>query len=104
MGQRQPDSEIGVFSEQREEAKEPSLYRVILINDDYTTMEFVVEVLVTVFNKPYDEATRIMLKVHREGSGICGVYPFEIAETKVETVHRLAREKGFPLKCTMERE
>lgn len=104
MGQYLPDSDVGVSSKQQEEVKEPSLYRVILLNDDYTTMEFVVEVLVTVFNKPYDEATRIMLKVHREGAGICGVYTFEVAETKVETVHRLAREKGFPLKCTMERE
>ncbi|MFZ7126329.1 MAG: ATP-dependent Clp protease adapter ClpS [Desulfobacterales bacterium] len=104
MGQHHPDSDVSVFSEQKHETKEPSMYRVILLNDDYTTMEFVVEVLVTVFNKPYDEATRIMLKVHREGSGICGVYTFEVAETKVETVHRLARDKGFPLKCTMERE
>lgn len=103
-GHQQPDSDVGVSQELEHETKEPSMYRVILINDDYTTMEFVVEILVTVFNKRYDDATSIMLKVHQEGSGVCGVYTFEVAETKVETVHRLAREKGFPLKCTMERE
>ena len=75
-----------------------------LINDDYTTMEFVVQVLIHVFHKSEEEAMRIMLNVHREGVGVCGIYPFEVAETKVNAVDALARENGFPLKCTMERE
>ncbi len=87
-----------------EEVQEPPMYRVLLLNDDYTTMEFVVQVLMVVFAKGVAEATRIMLNVHHEGSGLCGVYPYEIAETKVDTVHRLAEEYGFPLKCIMERD
>lgn len=87
-----------------EETDEPPLFRVLLLNDDFTTMEFVVEVLRYVFHKSPAEATRIMLTVHRQGMGVCGTYPREVAETKVETVHTLAREHGFPLRCTMERE
>ena len=78
------------------------MYRVLLHNDDYTTMEFVVRVLIAVFHKSAEEATRIMLNVHMKGIGLCGIYPFDIAETKVATVHAVARENGFPLKCTME--
>jgi len=85
-----------------EQVREPEMYKVLLHNDDYTTMDFVVEVLMTVFSKEFQEATRIMLDVHRKGVGLCGVYTYEIAETKVETVHALARENGYPLKCTME--
>ncbi len=83
--------------------EEPPLYKVLLHNDDYTTMEFVVELLVTVFHKSFEEATRIMLNVHRSGIGVCGTYTYEVAETKVETVHELASQRGFPLKCTMEK-
>ena len=83
---------------------EPPMYRVLLINDDYTTMDFVISILVEVFAKSAEEATRIMLDVHKRGRGICGIYPLEIAETKVDTVHALARGNGFPLKCTMERD
>ena len=83
--------------------KEPPLYKVLLHNDDYTTMEFVVHVLMLVFHKPVEEATRIMLNVHRQGVGLCGLYTFEVAETKAETVTRMARENGYPLKCTMEK-
>ena len=101
---RQPDSIEEVEDEIQEELEEPPLYRVLLHNDDYTTMQFVVEVLMAVFNKSMEEATRIMLNVHERGVGICGVYPFEIAETKVDTVDTLARENGFPLKCSMEKE
>ena len=104
MGQHQSDSDIALFPKHVTEVREPSMYRVMLLNDDYTTMEFVVEILVKVFHKHYDEAARIMLHVHKEGSGLCGVYPFEVAESKVHTVHNLARENGFPLKCTMEKE
>jgi ATP-dependent Clp protease adaptor protein ClpS len=85
-----------------EQVREPEMYKVLLHNDDYTTMEFVVEVLMTVFKKKFEEATRIMFDVHRTGIGLCGVYTYEIAETKVQTVHNLARENGYPLKCTME--
>lgn len=82
--------------------REPDMYKVLLHNDDYTSMEFVIEVLMSVFSKKYQEATRIMLDVHRQGVGVCGVYTYEVAETKVETVHALAVENGFPLRCTME--
>jgi ATP-dependent Clp protease adaptor protein ClpS len=88
----------------REELKEPALYRVVLHNDHYTTMEFVVSVLETVFAKSPAEAFRIMMKVHTEGKGLCGLYPFEIAETKVATVHDLAKQNGFPLRASMEEE
>ena len=104
MSQYDPDVEESVSSETDQEVDEPPMYKVMLLNDDYTTMEFVIEVLVYVFQKSAEEATRIMLNVHRSGVGVCGIYPFEIAETKVETVDNLARENGFPLKCIMERE
>lgn len=87
----------------KHEIKEPPMYMVLLHNDDYTTMEFVVHILMLVFRKSVEEATRIMLNVHRKGIGMCGVYNFEVAETKVDTVTRLAREKGHPLRCTMEK-
>jgi ATP-dependent Clp protease adaptor protein ClpS len=95
-----------VVTERRTQTKtkKPSMYKVILLNDDYTPMEFVVELLKVVFHKPHAEATRIMLHVHQNGMGVAGVYPFEIAETKVRTVDELARENQFPLKCTMEKE
>lgn len=79
------------------------MFKVLLHNDDYTTMEFVVHILMLVFRKSLEEATRIMLNVHRKGIGLCGIYSHEVAETKVETVTRLARENGHPLRCTMEK-
>jgi ATP-dependent Clp protease adaptor protein ClpS len=85
------------------DTKEPPMYKVLLLNDDYTTMEFVVHILMAVFRKSVEEATSIMLNVHRRGVGMCGVYTFEIAETKVETVIRMARDNGHPLRCTMEK-
>jgi ATP-dependent Clp protease adaptor protein ClpS len=85
------------------DTQEPPLYKVLLHNDDYTTMEFVVHVLMAVFRKPLEEAMQIMLNVHKKGIGLCGIFPFEVAETKVDTVKRLARENGHPLKCTMEK-
>ncbi len=93
-----------VEEEIRDEVKSPSLYKVFLLNDDYTTMDFVVHVLETIFSKTPGEATQIMLSVHKKGSGLCGVYTREIAETKVSAVHDLARTNGFPLKCIMEKE
>ena len=88
----------------RDELKEPALFRVILHNDHYTTMDFVVSVLETVFVKSPAEAFRIMMKVHTEGRGLCGLYPHEIAETQVATVHDPAKQHGFPLRASMEEE
>ncbi len=85
-----------------DELKEPRKFRVILHNDDYTSMEFVVAVLMKVFRKTEEQATEIMLKVHNEGYGVCGVYTAEVAETRVEIVHQLAKQAGYPLKCTIE--
>ncbi len=99
-----PELEEELESKEKEKIKEPEMYKVLLHNDHYTTMEFVVEVLVFVFNKAAEEAMRIMLNVHTKGIGICGVYTYEVAETKVNKVHSLAREYGFPLKCSMEKE
>lgn len=91
-----------IFSKTRKEL--PPQYKVILHNDDYTTMEFVVEILITVFGKPLEKATQTMLNIHNKGNAVCGIYSREIAETKVETVHHLASSRGFPLKSTMEKE
>ncbi|PIE63088.1 MAG: ATP-dependent Clp protease adapter ClpS [Desulfobacter postgatei] len=82
----------------------PPMYKVLLHNDDYTTMDFVVDILIRVFGKSLEKATQIMLNVHNQGKAVCGIYPREIAETKVQTVHNLASGKGFPLKSTMEKE
>lgn len=81
---------------------EPRMYRVILHNDHYTTMDFVVAVLMKIFHRPASEAVRIMLDVHRKGMGMCGVYTYDVAVTKVSQVHRLAKENGYPLKCSCE--
>jgi len=86
------------------ELKEPDMYRVILHNDHYTTMEFVVEVIMKVFHKPVIEATKIMMDVHQKGRASVGVYPYDIASTKVNQVTQLARQKEFPLLCTIEKE
>ncbi len=82
--------------------KEPTRFRVLLHNDDYTTMEFVLKVLETVFYKTPAEAYRVMMQVHTEGQGLCGVYPYEVAETKADTVQHLARRDGFPLQASVE--
>ncbi|MBT8762932.1 ATP-dependent Clp protease adapter ClpS [Desulfohalobiaceae bacterium Ax17] len=85
-----------------EDLEEPRRYKVLLHNDDYTTMEFVVYVLKKVFHKTEAEAHHIMMSVHKNGIGVCGVYPKEVAETKVAMVRHMARKEGYPLKCTME--
>ena len=103
MQEEKPGTEEKVISQTRQVIEEPPMYRVLLHNDDYTTMDFVVELLMNVFQKPFEEATRIMLRVHRAGKGVCGVYTYEVAETKIETVHQLATERGFPLKSSMEK-
>lgn len=86
----------------KDEVKEPRLFKVLLFNDDYTTMDFVVEVLRSVFHKSESEAFAVMLAVHRTGFGVCGIYTAEVAETKVNRVHSLARKAGYPLKSGME--
>ncbi|MDY0361973.1 MAG: ATP-dependent Clp protease adaptor ClpS [Desulforegulaceae bacterium] len=103
MSVKNPGTEQEVISEISEKITEPPLYKVLLHNDDYTTMDFVVDILITVFHKSEAEAEKIMLNVHKKGVGICGVYPYELAETKVETVTALAKNSGFPLKSTMEK-
>jgi ATP-dependent Clp protease adaptor protein ClpS len=104
MPGKRPDSEHGTQTIERQDLEPPRMFKVLLHNDNYTTMEFVVQVLMGVFVKPRDEAVQIMLSVHHNGLGLCGLYPCEIAETKVEVVHKLAADNGFPLKCSMEPE
>ncbi|MSP93734.1 MAG: ATP-dependent Clp protease adapter ClpS [Alphaproteobacteria bacterium] len=94
----------GIVTKTRPKTKKPSLYKVLILNDDYTPMEFVVRVLERFFSKNREEAVQIMLHVHRHGLGICGVYTFEVAETKVAQVIELARRHQHPLQCTMEKE
>ncbi|WP_339778754.1 ATP-dependent Clp protease adapter ClpS [uncultured Thalassospira sp.] len=94
----------GVVTKTRPKTKKPAMYKVLLLNDDYTPMEFVVLVLEQFFGKGREEATAIMLQVHRKGVGICGVFTYEIAETKVNQVMDLARQNQHPLQCTIEKE
>ncbi len=96
--------QTGVITRAEPKTKKPSLYKVLLLNDDYTPMEFVVHVLERFFNKSREEATRIMLHVHQRGIGVCGVYTYEVAETKVTQVMDFARQHQHPLQCTMEKE
>jgi ATP-dependent Clp protease adaptor protein ClpS len=98
------DSKTGIVTKTRPKTKKPSLYKVLLLNDDFTPMEFVVLVLQRFFNKGQEDATRIMLHVHHKGVGICGVYTYEVAETKVTQVMDFSRQHGHPLQCTMEKE
>jgi ATP-dependent Clp protease adaptor protein ClpS len=95
--------EGGVLTRGEEELKEPDEYRVVLLNDDYTTMEFVVTVLMAVFHKSLQDAQTIMLDVHKKGRGVVGTFPYDIAVTKINQVHELAKLNGFPLKCIMEK-
>ncbi len=97
-----PAGETRVREKSRSRAVQPPLFKVLMHNDDYTTMEFVVHVLQSVFHKPSVEANQIMLNIHFKGVGMCGTYPFEVAETKVSRVHALARESGYPLRCSLE--
>src|SRR5216117_4837 len=99
---RQTNGEI--LERTKQETKKPDLYKVLLLNDDYSTMDFVVEILESIFHKEPAEAFRIMMAVHTQGKGLCGVYPYEVAETKVSTIVELARGNGFPLRATMEPE
>jgi ATP-dependent Clp protease adaptor protein ClpS len=94
----------GVIVKPKPKTKQPSMYKVLMLNDDYTPMEFVVHILERFFNKNRQEATRIMLHVHRRGVGICGVYTYEVAETKVTQVMDIARQHQHPLQCTLEKD
>ncbi len=94
----------GVVTRAKPKTKKPSMWKVLMLNDDYTPMEFVVYVLEHYFNKNAEEATRIMLHVHQKGIGVCGVYPYEVAETKVTQVMDFARQNQHPLQCTMEKD
>ena len=98
------DRQVGVVVKSKPKTKKPSMYKVLLLNDDYTPMEFVVHVLERFFDKSREEATQIMLHVHRHGVGICGVFTYEVAETKVAQVMDFARRHQHPLQCTMEKE
>ena len=108
MRNRNPNSDAGtvgrVVTKTRDQTQKPAMYKVLLLNDDYTPMEFVVHVLERFFSKSQEDATRIMLHVHNHGVGICGVYTYEIAETKVTQVVDFARQHQHPLQCTMEKD
>jgi ATP-dependent Clp protease adaptor protein ClpS len=106
MGERHQgeSDDVGVVTSTRTQRKlkTPSLYKVLLLNDDYTTMEFVVYVLQSIFRLPEAEAVQIMLHVHKNGMGVAGVYPRQIAETRVAQVEALARQHEYPLRCNLE--
>ena len=102
MGDKKDGLQGSVLEEDSVKTKEPPLFKVLLHNDDYTTMEFVISILENVFRKTTQEATRIMLHVHNDGVGIAGVYTKEICETKITIVHGLAKKHEFPLRCSME--
>lgn len=93
-----------VLAEKKSKLKPPAMYRILLLNDDFTPMEFVIEVLQAFFSMNHEQAAHIMIKVHTEGSGLCGVYPGDVAMTKVDQVVKFARENQHPLKCIMEQE
>ena len=103
MAGDRPKTERTIAEKTRTEQREPESFQVFLLNDDYTTMEFVVQVLEGIFNKGPAEAFRIMMLVHTQGQGLCGIYPWDIAETKVATVHEIARDAGFPLRAVIEK-
>ena len=103
-GREDRKDQTGLLEKTRPKTRKPHLYKVLLLNDDYTPMEFVVHVLQRFFNKGREEATRIMLTVHHKGVGVCGVYTREVAETKVNQVMDLARRHEHPLQCVMEKE
>jgi len=97
------DSHISVVTQTRPETRRPAMYKVLMLNDDYTPMEFVVHVLERFFSKSREEATNIMLNVHKKGVGVCGVFTFEVAESKVTQVMDLARQNQHPLQCMIEK-
>ena len=102
-GEGDTDNRVGVATKTRAKPKKPSQYKVLLLNDDYTPMEFVVMVLKRFFRMDLEEATRVMLHVHQRGVGVCGIFPYEVAETKVNQVMDFARQNQHPLQCTLEK-
>jgi len=104
MGENRTKREGGVLEKTRDQTKRPELYRVLLHNDDYTSMDFVVDILESIFGKSPAEAYRVMLHVHQSGIGVAGVYTHEVAETKVVEVRDLAKEAGYPLRASLEEE
>ena len=102
-GQTDGDGQVGVATKTRAKSKKPSQYKVLMLNDDYTPMEFVVMVLKRFFRMDLEQATRVMLHVHQRGVGVCGIFPYEVAETKVTQVMDCARENQHPLQCTLEK-
>lgn len=104
MPKGSPDSDLEVVTKKSARTQVPKQYKVYLLNDDYTTMDFVVHVLESIFLKSPAEATQVMLQVHRQGKGMAGVYSKQIAEAKIEMVHQRAQHEGYPLRCTMEEE
>ncbi len=103
-GNDDKNTDHGVAVKSRTKTKKPSMYKVLMLNDDYTPMEFVVHVLEQFFSKNHEEATRIMLQVHQKGVGVCGVYTYEVAETKVNQTMDLAQQHQHPLQCTIEKD
>ena len=98
------EQDLGVITKEKPEVKKPDMYAVVLINDDYTPMEFVIYVLQTIFKKSYEEAKKIMLMVHNEGKGICGIYSLDIAETKANQVIEFSRVNQHPLECRVQKQ
>jgi ATP-dependent Clp protease adaptor protein ClpS len=98
------DGDSGTVTLTRTKTQKPSMYKVLLLNDDYTPMEFVIYVLQRFFSKSAEDATKVMLHVHQSGVGICGVFTYEVAETKVTQVMDMARQHDHPLQCTMEKD
>lgn len=97
------EDQVGIATKTRTKPKKPSQYKVLMLNDDYTPMEFVVMVLKRFFRMDLDQATRVMLHVHQKGVGVCGIFPYEVAETKVNQVMDFARQNQHPLQCTLEK-
>jgi ATP-dependent Clp protease adaptor protein ClpS len=103
IGVRDGQGQVGLATRTRAKPKKPSQYKVLMLNDDYTPMEFVVMCLKRFFRMDLEQATRVMLHVHQKGVGVCGVFPYEVAETKVNQVMDFARQNQHPLQCTLEK-
>lgn len=102
IGDMREEADAQVLTRKERAVQEPPMYRVILLNDDFTPMEFVVWLLNTVFHRSPEDSTRIMMQVHTQGSGVCGIYPYDVARTKVFQTQSLAKQHGHPLQCSME--
>lgn len=103
-GNPEDDGDVGIATKTRPKTKKPSMYKVLMLNDDYTPMEFVIFALENFFGKTHDQAVEVMMHVHQKGVGVCGVFTYEVAETKVHQVMDTARQNQHPLQCTMEKD